>query len=91
MRLKYPQEGYEAKAYLQKYSSDGVLLEEKMIRHEIYNAQEGIIIEGTEEIYDGITLPDNDVKFIPPQMASNTNKDNVSNKVSGKTAEKYNP
>lgn len=91
LRIKYPQEGYEAKAYLQRYSANGVLLEEKLIRHEIYNAQEGIIIEGVEELYDGVTLPENNVKFIPPQANSNTNKDNVSNKISGTTGEKYNP
>lgn len=91
LRIKYPQEGYEAKAYLQRFSSDGTLLEEKLIRHETYKPQEGIIIEGTEELYDGITLPDNDVKFIPPQSSSNTNSNNVSNKISGTNGEKYNP
>ncbi|MBQ7885099.1 MAG: VanW family protein [Clostridia bacterium] len=91
LRIKYPQEGYEAKAYLQKYSADGVLLEEILIRHETYNAQEGIIIEGNEEIYEGITLPENKVKFIPPQSGSSTTKENVNNKISGSSGEKYNP
>lgn len=91
LRLKYPQEGYEANAYLQHYSSDGVLLDETLIRHEIYQAQEGIIIEGTEEPYEGVTLPDNNVKFIPPQNSSATNGENVSNKIRGEHAEKYNP
>jgi len=91
LRLKYPQEGYEAKAYLQRFSKDGVLLEEIEIRHETYQPQEGIIIEGTEDLYEGITLPENKVKFIPPQSTSNTNKNNVSNKISGSNSEKYNP
>lgn len=91
LRLKYPQEGYEANAYLQHYSKDGVLLDETLIRHEIYQAQEGIIIEGTEEPYEGITLPENSVKFIPPQNTSATNAKNVSNKIKGEHAEKYNP
>ena len=91
LRLKYPHEGYEANAYLQRYSVDGELLEEKLIRHEIYEPQEGIIIEGIEDIYDGITLPKNDVKFIPPQTSSSTNKNNVSNVISGNNNEKYNP
>lgn len=91
LRLKYPHEGYEANAYLQRYSANGELLEEKLIRHEIYQAQEGIIIEGVEELYDGITLPENDVKFIPPQVKSNTNGDNVSNIIAGNNNEKYNP
>ena len=91
LRLKYPQEGYEAKAYLQHYSSDGTLLDEKLIRHEIYQPQEGVIIEGTEEVYDGVTLPDNNVKFIPRQTTSQTNGDNVNNKIKGEHGEKYNP
>ena len=89
--MKYPQEGYEANAYLQRYSADGTLLEEKLIRHEIYQAQEGIIIEGTEDVYEGVTLPENNVKFISPQVESKTNNNNVSNVIKGKNAEKYNP
>ena len=91
LRLKYPHEGYEANAYLQKYSADGTLIEEKLIRHEIYNPQEGIIVEGMEDVYEGITIPDNDVKFIPPQVSSKTNKDNVGSVISGNNNEKYNP
>jgi len=91
LRLKYPQEGYEANAYLQKYSADGTLLEETLLRHEIYAAQEGIIIEGTEELYEGVTLPENTVKFIPPQDTSATNGNNVGKKISGNNNEKYNP
>lgn len=91
LRLKYPQEGYEANAYLQRYAKSGELIEEILIRHEIYQPQEGIIIEGTEEVYEGITIPKNDVKFIPPQVSSKTNSDNVSNIISGNNNEKYNP
>ena len=91
LRLKYPHEGYEANAYLQRYSSDGELLEEILIRHEIYNPQEGIIVEGVEDVYEGITIPENEVKFIPPQVASKTNKDNVGGVIAGKHNEKYNP
>lgn len=47
-RLTYPRVGYEAKSYLQTYK-DGVMIEEKEIRHEIYKAQNGIIIEGVEK------------------------------------------
>ena len=91
LRLKYPHEGYEANVYLQKYSASGEILEEKLIRHEIYNPQEGIIIEGTEELFDGISLPPNNVKFIPPQVNSSTNKGNVESVISGNHNEKYNP
>ena len=91
LRLKYPHEGYEANAYLQRYSSNGELIEEKLIRHEIYNPQEGIIVEGTEDVYDGITIPENKVKYIPPQTDSKTHESNVKNIISGKHKEKYNP
>lgn len=91
LRLKYPQEGYEANAYLQHYSSDGTLLDEVLIRHEIYQPQEGIIIEGIEEPYEGITLPENNVKFISPQTSSSVNGDNVNKKINGSNGEKYNP
>ncbi len=91
LRLKYPQEGYEANAYLQHFSADGTLLDEKLIRHEIYQPQEGIIIEGTEDVYEGVNIPQNNVKFIPPQTNSNVTKDNVSNKINGSNGEKYNP
>ena len=65
-RLKYPKQGYESKGYIQYYK-DGNLIEEKMIRHDHYQPQMGIIIEGSEEIEEGMTLPSNGVKFIPPQ------------------------
>ncbi len=91
LRLKYPHEGYEANAYLQRYSEGGELLEERLIRHEVYHPQEGIIVEGTEDLYEGVTLPENNVKFIPPQGKSATNKDNIKNVISGNNNEKYNP
>ena len=91
LRLKYPSEGYEANLYLQHYTNDDKLIDEMLIRHETYLPQEGIIIEGTEDVYDGVELPKNDVKFIPPQTSSNTKSDNISNKLSGAYGEKYNP
>ncbi len=66
-RLSYPREGYEANGYLQKYK-DGVLLEEVLIRHEIYKPQNGIIIEGCEEVPTGMNAIDNDVKVISAQQ-----------------------
>lgn len=84
-RLKYPQEGYHSRALLQYYKNDE-LLEEKLIRDEIYKPQEGIIIEGTEKLGEGMTLPENTVKFIPPQTTTQTTKDGVEKKI-----EKQNP
>ena len=65
-RLKYPKQGYESKGYLDYYK-DGKLVESKEIRHDHYQPQMGIIIEGTEPLGEGMTLPANGVKYIPPQ------------------------
>lgn len=62
-RLSYPKDGYEAKAYLSKYI-DGKLIEENEIRHEIYQAQKGVVIEGGENVPAGITPIDTGVKII---------------------------
>lgn len=61
-RKSYPKSGHEAKAYLQKYK-DGVLIEEKEIRHEIYQPQMGIVYEGTNDLPDGVSPIDNGVKI----------------------------
>ena len=68
-RLKYPQEGYESKGYLQYYK-DGKLVEEKEIRHDIYPAQNGVIIEGSGTLEEGMTLPASSVKYISPQKVT---------------------
>ena len=61
-RKSYPKKGHEAKAYLQKYL-DGKLIEEKEIRHEIYQPQRGIVYEGIEELPSGIKPIDTGVKI----------------------------
>lgn len=70
LRIKKPQEGYHSKAYLQ-YFKNGELVSEKLIRDEIYQPQKGIIMEGTEPLGEGMTLPENTVEIIPPQMKKN--------------------
>jgi vancomycin resistance protein YoaR len=52
-RIKYPQEGYEARSYLQ-YWVDGELVEEKYLRYSRYNAQQGIVYEGIEDLPEGM-------------------------------------
>ena len=59
-RLKSAKDGYEAKSYLQKYLN-GVLIDETEIRHEIYQAQKGIVIEGAEPLPEGMTAIDTGV------------------------------
>lgn len=90
LRLKYPREGYRAKGYIDRYIND-VLVESVLIRDETYQAQEGVIIEGVEELTEGITLPKNTVNFIPPQENSIVNEKNVQNKIEKENPSNYNP
>ncbi|MBQ8909048.1 MAG: VanW family protein [Clostridia bacterium] len=68
-RLKYPIEGYESKGYIQYYY-DGQLTDEKQIRNDRYMPQNGIIVEGTYSLEDGMSLPSSSVKYIPPQKVT---------------------
>lgn len=54
-RLTYPREGYEAKAYVEYYCN-GEKVSERLIRHETYKPQQGLIVEGVEEIVAGIDI-----------------------------------
>ena len=89
-RLKYPQEGYRSKAYLDYYKN-GEKVGEKLLREEVYKPQEGIIIEGAEEVYEGITLPKNKVEFIPPQEATSVSESNVEQKLKDQNPSNLNP
>lgn len=89
-RVKYPCEGYEAKGYIQ-YLKDGEVINEKLIRHEKYGPTPGIIYEGTADLIEGLTLPENDVEYIPPQNKVVTNEKNVSDKIENTNPPKYNP
>jgi len=62
-RISYPKDGYEAKSYLQKYIGN-TLIEEKEIRHEIYKAQKGVVVEGAEKLPETMTPIDSGVKII---------------------------
>ena len=67
------------------------MVEEREIRHDYYYPQDGIIAEGTEEVTDGITLPKNDVKFIPPQQTASVQTDNVRAKLEKENPSAFNP
>lgn len=70
-RLTYPRDGYEAKAYV-SYYKDGKLVEEKEIRHEYYSPQQGIIVEGIEEVPAGF-------EAIESSTAVDINTNNIHN------------
>lgn len=65
-RLKWPSEGYEAKAY-KEYYKDGSLIKREKIRHETYQPQQGIVVEGAQDLPEGFVLPKQDVTIYPPQ------------------------
>ncbi len=52
-RFTYPRDGFEAKAFVE-YIKDGMVFEKKEIRHEYYSPQNGIIIEGVEDVPSGM-------------------------------------
>lgn len=62
-RISYPKDGYEAKAYLQKFIN-GEMVEEKEIRHEVYQPQKGVVIEGVEDLPAGMSPIDTGVEII---------------------------
>lgn len=68
-RLKYPQEGYESKGYIQ-YIKNGEVFKEREIRHDRYMPQNGIIVEGSSTLEEGMTIPSNSVKYIAPQKVT---------------------
>lgn len=90
MRIKYPREGYESKAYLQRFKN-GELVDEKEIRHDFYQAQDGIVMEGIEDIGEGMMIPASDVKLIKPQKVSKENNENVKNKLQNTNPSEFNP
>ena len=68
-RLKFPQEGYETKGFVQ-YIKNGEVESEKQIRHDKYMPQNGIIVEGSSALEEGMTLPNNSVQYIAPQKVT---------------------
>ena len=89
-RIKKPQEGYHSKAYLQYYK-DGELIDEKLIRDEIYRPQRGIIVEGTETLGEGMVIPENEIKIIPPQADVKINETSAKRKIGLDSPSNLNP
>lgn len=68
-RIKYPRDGYEAKSYLEIYEA-GKLLEKREIRHEFYQPQNGLVIEGTLDKPAAFNDIKNDVDIIEPNTSA---------------------
>lgn len=89
-RVKYPREGYESKGYLQYYKN-GELVKEKEIRHDFYQPQDGIVMEGVEVPAASMTIPASEVKIIKPQKVSEQTLENVKTKLEKTNPSEYNP
>lgn len=89
-RINYPKEGYEAKGYLEKYK-DGILIDKKMVRHEIYQAQKGLVIEGNVEKPKDVEIYDNGVRPIPPQIEVETSGNYYQEVINLLSPPMYNP
>lgn len=90
LRVKYPREGYESKAYLQHFK-DGELVDEKEIRHDFYAPQDGIVMEGVEDTVEGMTIPASDVKLIKPQKVTNKSFEAVKSRLENSNPSEFNP
>ncbi len=89
-RLKYPREGYESKGYVQ-YLKDGKVVKEKLVRHDYYYPQSGLIVEGKETLGEGMTLPASNVKRIPAQKVTSESEERIKNKIEKLSPSEYNP
>lgn len=90
LRVKYPQEGYESKAYL-RYFKDGEFVGEELVRHEKYLPHNGVVYEGTEDLPEGMTLPNNSANIIPPQTTVSSDSEQATENINIKNPTIYNP
>ena len=87
-RVKWPKQGYESKGYL-RYYKDGEFVEEKEIRHDYYMPQDGIVMEGVEDLGVGMTLPTTDVTICSPQKVTKQTEESVKNKLIKENPSEY--
>lgn len=67
-RLTYPRQGYEVKAYVEKYEN-GTMVESECIRHVTYQPQQGTVVEGVEKKPESLQPLDDTVEPCDPQTA----------------------
>ena len=89
-RVKYPREGYEAKAYKETFK-DGKMISKEEIRHEKYQPIDGLIIEGAKEPPADYVIPKTDVEFIEPQQTESTSVETVVEKIQTDNPTRFNP
>ena len=67
------------------------LVEEKEVRHDFYQAQEGIVMEGVEIPVEGMIIPASDVKIVKPQRVTKSSEDAMRSKLEKTNPAKFNP
>ena len=61
LRIKKAKAGYEAVTSLEYYKDDK-LIKTKQLRHATYEAQSGVLVEGCDNLPEGMTLPEQKVQ-----------------------------
>lgn len=94
-RIKYPQQGYEAKSYLE-YWVNGEKVKEKYLRYSRYNAQQGIIYEGVEDLPEGLSYQEDIETMAYPlkqeqETVKNLTPDEIEEKTKKTNPSHYNP
>ena len=89
-RVKYPREGYEAKAYKETYKN-GELISREEIRHEKYLPVDGLVVEGAKEPPKDYVIPESDVEIIKPQKAENQDIEKVVDTIKTNNPTPFNP
>ncbi len=70
LRVKNAKNGYEGKSFIEYYK-DGKLVKTKQLRHATYEAQQGILYEGANDIPKDMTIPKEN-SFVLPQNTFTT-------------------
>lgn len=87
-RIKWPKEGYESKGYLRYYDGEE-LVDEKEIRHDFYEAQDGVVVEGADELGEGMTLPNTSFSIVSPQKLTKERIDAIKAKLAKEFPKEY--
>ena len=61
LRIKKAKAGYEAVTSLEYYKDDK-LIKTKQLRHATYESQSGVLVEGCDNLPEGMTLPKQNVQ-----------------------------
>ena len=64
-----------------QYYQNGELKQEKEIRHDFYQPQNGIVVEGVEDVAEGMQVPASEISIIGPQKVTKEREEALRNKL----------